>query len=148
MDKNTTAFLMGFLCCANVMADETEMQPIGVFLEGESTLDGPGAQFIGLRCHVLLSILSGYSQDNGIPDMVDVFRPASDLALRSAITALESPDKNFLTGQIELMMKGYTQRWLRAKALTGNFSDDAVIKADLPFCMQIFGKSPSDRVAP
>jgi hypothetical protein len=145
MRKVRVLALIGMLLTANTLAIETEMQPIAKFLEGESTLSDAGVQFVGLRCFALFSILSAYSNDNGMPDKGARFEKAGDVALARAIEASKRLNQDFLQGQIKLMVDGYTQRWLKAKALTGNFSDDSVISADLPVCTGLFGKSQTER---
>lgn len=42
--------------------------------------------------------------------------------------------QEFALEQFGRMTEAYKQRWLRAKALSGNFSDDPVIRSDMQLC--------------
>ena len=138
-----STFLLLFPLLAS--SEQMEMQSISRFLEGEKTPGPTAAQFVSLRCGALLNMLAAYTKDNGLPEKAAQFRTLADVAVASAIKTSKPPSEEFILGQIKLMTEGYTQRWLKAKALTGNFSDDLVIQSDLPVCLKVFGNVGASR---
>ena len=125
----------------SVYAEETQMVPIEEFLKGEnSDKDEPGdaaKTFVGLRCTSLLLIWSKYLQDNGENELAQKFERSAQLALGLA-QSVKSFDEEYGRAQIRIMVDGYKERWLKAKAMTGNVSDDRIIRSDLAFCGRVF----------
>ena len=129
--------IFGFFS-SGVLAKELEMQPIENFLVKEGKPSDASMQFVGLRCAALFSIMSQYGFDNNMKDIGEKFKVASESAIEMAASASHPFNEDFLLGQLKMMMEAYTERWLKAKALTGNFSDDTIISADLNTCTTLF----------
>ena len=79
-----------------------------------------------------------YTLDNNMKDASEKFGFASDAALKFAAENQKPYNEGYLLGQIKIMTDAYVERFLTAKARTGNFSDDEVIKSDIKTCSEIF----------
>ena len=141
--KNISRIVIAMLAfsVSEARAEETEMVPIEEFLKGESSgangLGDAAQQFVGLRCGSLYLILAQYGKDNGMSDLGEKFSRAAEAALGLARSAKPYSEEYVLT-QVAIIMDGYKKRWLKAKAMTGNFSDDRLIKSDIDLCGKIF----------
>ena len=117
------------------------MVPIEEFLKGENSgkdeFGDAAKQFVGLRCGSLYLILSQYGKDNGMADKGENFKRAADVAFEMA-QSVKPYNEKYVLAQIEMIIDGYTKRWLKAKAMTGNFSDDQIIKSDMNICGRLF----------
>lgn len=94
--------------------------------------------FVGLRCSSVYKMMSIYLKENNINDLSKKYDEASDAALMFAYENREKSTVDYMGGQIKIMSVAYAERFLRAKALTGNGTDDDVIEADIKTCGMIF----------
>lgn len=121
-----------------------EMKSIIEFLDAENinsngTENPVHLQFTGLRCTAILTMLVQNLDDNGLKDMARRIEIIHDNALNSVIISTSSNQK-FIETQLKIMISAYLERWQKAKALTGSWSNDPIIKSDIDTCTQIFGK--------
>ena len=120
-------------------ANAQEMAPIDKFIEQNAKATNGGTEvFVGLRCASLFRLMSIYLSDNKMDDEAGRFKGASENAFKFAAGSQEPKNEDYLIGQVKIMLEGYKDRFLKAKALTGNFSDDPVIRADMKTCSDIF----------
>ena len=122
-----------------IQAAPPEMKTIKDFMiaNANATNDGTSV-FVGLRCASLYGIMKTYTLDNNMKDASEKFGFASDTALKFAAEHQKPYNEGYLLGQIEIMTDAYVERFLTAKARTGSFGDDEVIKSDLSTCGEIF----------
>ena len=122
-----------------IQAAPPEMKTIKDFMIANANATNGGTEvFIGLRCSSLYAIMKTYTLDNNMKDASEKFGFASDTALKFAAEHQKPYNEGYLIGQIEIMTDSYVERFLTAKARTGNFSDDEVIKSDIKTCSEIF----------
>ena len=122
-----------------IQAAPPEMKPIDDFLlQNETSTNGAAEVFVGLRCLTLYALLSRYTADNNMPDAAKVFKDRSGAALEIVLKFQKPYNDEYTKGQVELIGEAYTERFLKAKARTGNFGDDEVIKSDLKTCGKMF----------
>jgi hypothetical protein len=122
-----------------LQAAPPEMKPIDDFLlQNETSTNGAVEVFVGLRCLTLYGLLSRYTADNNMADAAKVFKERSGTALGIVMKFQKPYNDEYTRGQVELIGEAYTERFLQAKARTGNFGDDEVIKSDLKTCGEMF----------
>ena len=122
-----------------IQAAPPEMKPINDFLlQNETSTNGAVEVFVGLRCLTLYGLLSQYTADNNMADAAKVFKERSGTALGIVMKFQKPYNDEYTRGQVELIGEAYTERFLKAKARTGNFGDDEVIKSDLKTCGEMF----------
>lgn len=120
------------------MAAEPEMVPIEDFLAQNLNSQNGGVEVhVGLRCYSLFRIMSVYTANNNMVDTSKNYKDSSLSFLEMASRAQSPKNQSYLLGQVDIMISSYTSRFLKAKALTGNFSDDPVIAKDMKFCSDI-----------
>jgi len=49
-------------------------------------------------------------------------------------------NQQFALDQIKRMTEAYRERWLKSVALTGNFSDDPILRPDIAVCSKIISQ--------
>lgn len=131
------AFLI-LLSSASTMAVEPEMEPIENFLrQNSNSKNGVVEVYIGLRCYSLFKIMSYYAETNNMSKESKEFDETSSIYLEIAAKSQNPKNPAYLVGQAKLMIESYTDRFLKAKARTGNFSDDPVIAEDMKFCSDL-----------
>ena len=141
--KNVVRIAIAFmpLLSFSTYAEETQMVPIEEFLKSENSgkdeLGDATKSFVGLRCTSLMLIWSKFLRDNGKNDLSQEFERSAELALGLA-KSVKLFNEEYGREQIRIMVGGYKERWLKAKAMTGNVSDDRLIKSDMLLCRQIF----------
>jgi hypothetical protein len=114
------------------------MEPIEEFLAENVGSDSGGVEvYVGLRCYSLFRVMSIYAKDNNLNEEAERFSEASNTFLQVAENSQNPKNMKYLVSQIKFMIEGYTERFLQSKALTGNFSEDSVIKADMAFCSSL-----------
>ena len=92
----------------------------------------PGAaQFVFLRCASIFAVI--YSEILIFKAQGKVYSESGDKFL-SMSESVKPFSQEFALEQFGRMTEAYKQRWLRAKALSGNFSDDPVIRSDMQLC--------------
>ena len=134
-----TTFTVLVALSSPISASAPEMRPIKDFLiENADASNGGTEVFIGLRCSSIFSIMEKYAADNGMADASTKFKEASFAALKFAADNQNPFDKGYISGQMKLMIESYADRFLKSKAMTGNFSDDEVISSDIETCGEIF----------
>lgn len=122
-----------------IQAVPPEMKTIDDFIIANANATNGGTEvFVGLRCSSLYAIMKTYTLDNNMKDASEKFGIVSDTALKFAAEHQVPYNEGYLLGQIEIMTDSYVERFLTAKARTGNFGDDEVIKSDLNTCGEIF----------
>ena len=122
-----------------IQAAPPEMKTIKDFIISNANATNGGTEvFIGLRCSSLYAIMKTYTLDNNMKDASEKFGFVSDTALKFAAEHQNPYNEGYLLGQIEIMTDSYVERFLTAKARTGSFGDDEVIKSDLSTCGEIF----------
>lgn len=122
-----------------IQAAPPEMKPIDDFLlQNETSTNGAVEVFVGLRCLTLYALLSRYTADNNMPDAAKVFKDRSGAALKIVMKFQKPFNVEYTNGQVELIGEAYTERGLKAKARTGNFNDDEVIRSDMKTCHEMF----------
>ena len=122
-----------------IQAAPPEMKTIEDFMIANANATNTGTEvFVGLRCSSLYAIMKTYTLDNNMKDASEKFGFASDAALKFAVEHQKPYNEGYLLGQIKIMTDAYVERFLTAKARTGNFSDDEVIKSDIKTCSEIF----------
>ncbi len=132
------AALLILLGSTPAMAAEPEMEPIENFLQQNANSKNGGVEvYIGLRCYSLFKIMSYYAETNNMADMSKKFDDASSTYLEIAAKIQNPKNQSYLVGQAKIMIESYTDRFLTAKARTGNFSDDPVIAQDMKFCSDL-----------
>lgn len=120
------------------MAAEPEMEPIENFLQQNADSTNGGLEvYVGLRCYSLFKIMGYYTGTNNMADASKKFNDASSTYLEMAAKSQNPKNPAYLVGQAKLMIESYTDRFLKAKARTGNFSDDPVIALDMKFCSDL-----------
>lgn len=116
-----------------------EMAPIDKFIEQNAQATNAGTEvFVGLRCASLFMLISIYAGNNKMDDQAAKFKEASQSAFKFAADSQKPKNDEYLVGQVKIMLEAYKDRFLKAKALTGNFSDDPVINADMKTCLDVF----------
>jgi hypothetical protein len=97
----------------------------------------PGAMdFVFLRCASIFKLVGGAlqeNQDRSLHPMGKIYWESGDQFLSMA-SASKGFNQQFALDQFNRMLEAYKERWLRAKALSGNFSDDPVIRSDMQLC--------------
>lgn len=122
-----------------VPAGAQDMATIDSFIQRNAEATNGGTEvFVGLRCSSLFMLMSIYASNNKLEDHAEKFSKSSENAFKFAAHSQDPKNIGYLTGQVELMLEAYKERLLKAKALTGNFSDDKIISADLKTCSDIF----------
>jgi hypothetical protein len=122
-----------------IQAAPPEMKTIKDFMIANANATNGGTEvFVGLRCSSLYAIMKTYTLDNNMKDASEKFAIVSDTALKFAAEHQDPYNEGYLLGQIEIMTNSYVERFLTAKARTGNFGDDEVIKSDINTCGEIF----------
>ncbi|NQV95202.1 MAG: hypothetical protein HQ482_08755 [Sphingomonadales bacterium] len=122
-----------------IQAAPPEMKTIDDFIIDNANATNGGTEvFIGLRCSSLYALLSRYTADNNMADAAKVFKDRSGSALEIAMKIQKPYNDEYTKGQLELMGEAYTERFLKAKARTGNFGDDEVIRSDWKTCDELF----------
>ena len=76
--------------------------------------------------------------ENKMNEYAEKFQKASETALGFALENQKPVNEDYISNQMITMLTAYKERFLKAKALTGNFSDDPVIAADIKTCSDIF----------
>lgn len=115
------------------------MAPIDKFIEDNANSKNGGTEvYVGLRCASLFMLASIYTKNNEMLDESTKFAKASESAFSFAAYSQNPKNNDYLVGQVEIMIKAYKDRFLKAKDLTGNFSDDPIIAADMKTCSDIF----------
>lgn len=115
-----------------------EMTTIERYMEQNNFNSNPGAaEHVFLRCASILLLAGGYLQQT--PDLVATGKAFSDSGNEFLDLAARIPrfNQQFGLDQVNRMTDAYKERWLRAKAATGNFSDDPIIRSDIKTCMDI-----------
>ncbi len=132
------AALLIVLGSASAMAAEPEMAPIEDFLaQNLNSKNGAVEVHVGLRCYSLFRIMSFYTENNNMAETSKKYKDSSLTFLEMASKAQSPKNQSYLLGQVDIMISSYINRFLKAKALTGNFSDDPVISKDMKFCSDI-----------
>ena len=97
-------------------------------------------QFIYMRCAAIYSLFSGVSQNAGDQGVAAQYNEAAAKMLGAA-ESLESPQNRTariqdgaVFSQVQKMGKLYLDRATEARARTGSFSDDTIIKSDGAYC--------------
>ena len=136
------AFVLFFISSPHfAKAAALEMRPIEDFVAENLDNDQSAGLFLSLRCTSLYTIMWKVGTDNKL-EHSDRFETAATGALELAQHFQKPRNDEYIQTQLKLMAEAYVERWLKAKALTGNFSDDPVIKSDLATCNHIFGSRP------
>lgn len=133
--------VLAFLAALGVAspAAAQEMAPIDKFLEGNANATNGGSEvYVGLRCASLFMLMSIYMKNNEMLDEATKFAKASESAFAFAANSQKPKNDDYLAEQVKIMMPAYRDRFLKAKALTGNFSEDPVIAADMKTCSEVF----------
>lgn len=116
-----------------------EMSTIKKFIqENSKSKNGSTEIFIGLRCSSLYILMGAYTDNNQMKSQSENFRSLSNYALKFAYDNSKDKNIDYLSSQMEIMTSAYKDRFLKSKALTGNFSDDPIISADLDTCSEVF----------
>ena len=68
------------------------------------------------------------------------FKAASEAAFEMAYEERGNTSDEFITKQMEYMVKAYVERMQKSKAMTGNALSDAVVAKDLKTCGLLFKK--------
>lgn len=111
------------------------MQPIEKFVyDNSESSNGSTEVFVGLRCYSIFMLMHVYTKDNGLVEYSKKYYDGAQTFLTVAIESQNPKNQDFLTNQIDRMTGLYRERFLEAKARTGNMSDDPIISADLQFC--------------
>lgn len=132
------AALLILLCSTPAMAAEPEMEPIESFVQQNANSKNGGVEvYVGLRCYSLFAIMSYYTGTNNMSDASKKFDETSSIYLEMAAKSQNPKNPAYLVGQAKIMIESYTDRFLKAKARTGNFSDDPVIAKDMKFCSDL-----------
>ena len=91
------------------------------------------AQFVFLRCASIFLLVGGHLQrDSDLQAQAKVYSHGDGFLSMSE--SVKPFNQEFALEQSGRMTEAYKQRWLRAKALSGNFSDDPVIRSDIQLC--------------
>lgn len=123
---------------SSAMAAEPEMEPIESFLQQNLNSTNGGVEvYVGLRCYSLFRLMSYYTENNNLLEQSKELKDSSEIFLQIAKESQNPKNESYLLGQIEIMIPSYVDRFLVAKARTGNFSDDQVIAKDMKFCSSI-----------
>jgi len=123
--KLSIPILCGFFFAAP-MSFAQEMLTIEKYV-GQNNFDrNPGAmQFVFLRCASIFLLVGGYLQEQpGYQADGKKFSEAGNSFLEASLEKTKPSSQQFVVDQISRMTGAYKERWLRAKALSGNFSDD------------------------
>ena len=132
------AALLVMSVSTSAMAAEPEMEPIENFLQQNANSKNGGVEvYVGLRCYSLFKIMGYYTGTNNMGDAAKKFNDTSNTYLEMAAKSQKPKNPAYLVGQAEIMIESYTDRFLKAKARTGNFSDDPVIAMDMKFCSDL-----------
>ena len=116
-------------------AQSPEMQPIEKFVYDNSESSNSSTEvFVGLRCYSIFMLMHVYTKDNGLVEYSQKYYDGAQTFLKVAVESQNPKNQEFLTNQIDRMTGLYKERFLEAKARTGNMSDDPIISADLQFC--------------
>jgi hypothetical protein len=114
-----------------------EMVTIEKYLGQNDFKRNPGAMdFVFLRCASIFKLVGGAlqeNQDRSLHPMGKIYWESGDQFLSMA-SASKGFNQQFALDQFNRMLEAYKERWLRAKALSGNFSDDPVIRSDMQLC--------------
>jgi hypothetical protein len=132
------------LATANsVSAAPPEMETIERFVEQNAQSTNGGTEVhIGLRCYSLFRIMYVHLKENGMSDLAAEMDRSSNLYLEFARSYQQPENDAYLLNQTKIMVAAYTERFLVAKARTGNFSDDPVIAQDFTFCRELLTPDP------
>ena len=127
-----------------LQANQQEMRTIEDFIlkQGDNSKAQKPAtiMFYGLRCSSLYLILSQFSDDNKHMTDAKKFKAASEAAFEMAYEERGNTSDEFITKQMEYMVKAYVERMQKSKAMTGNALSDAVVAKDLKTCGLLFKK--------
>jgi len=116
-----------------------EMTTIEKYMEQNDFERNPGAaEFIFLRCASLYTVIGvGIGQNAGLHKESQAYIEGGKQFL-GFLAAIPNPSSAKHVGdQMQRMVEAYRERWLRSKALTGNFSDDPIIRSDGPICSKL-----------
>lgn len=121
-------------------AKSQEMKSINDFVQGNLNSKNKSTEFfVGMRCYAIYSVFSFYLNDNAQTQMASNFKALAGKAFDFALANREKSSDDYISSQAKMMVDGYVERFLKAKALTGNGTDDPVIENDLSTCGYIFG---------
>jgi hypothetical protein len=102
----------------------------------------PGAmQFVMLRCASLFRLVGGWLQE--FPDkkaMGKKYFEVGNSFLDASIDVTQPRTHEFVVDQIKRITEAYKERWLRQKALSGDITDDPVIRSDVQVCSALSSK--------
>lgn len=120
------------------MAAEPEMQTIETFIrQNSNSKNGSLEVHVGLRCYSLFTIMAAYTENNNMAKYSKNFKDSALIFLNMAIESQITKNQSYIVDQSKIMIEAYTARFLKAKALTGNFSDDEIIAKDMAFCSSL-----------
>lgn len=137
-DVSTFFAVFATSIASTTAAAPPEMKPIETFVEENiRSTNGSTEVFVGLRCYSLMRLMAIYTEENNMLEDSRRFSGASDIFLMVAQESQIPKDKAYLISQIRIMISAYRDRFLEAKARTGNFSDDPVIRQDMAFCSEL-----------
>lgn len=112
-----------------------EMQTIDKYISQNDFQKNPGAsRFIFMRCASLYTLIGASFISNQETKQIAQKLIADGEKILDTLIKQNPLDKKYINDQAILMLEGYKERFLKAKALTGNFSDDPIIKADTQTC--------------
>lgn len=97
-------------------------------------------QFIYMRCAAVYSLFGGASLNAGEQGLAAQYNEAAAKMLGAAVSLEPSQNRTAriqdgaVFSQVQKMGKLYLDRASEARARTGSFSDDAIIKTDSAYC--------------
>ena len=121
-----------------IQAAPPEMKSITEFLQqNNGSGNNSDEEFLGLRCLSLFLVLGEYYSAGKMPDAAKSLKAKSSIAIEF-LKNQNSFNEKYVQGQVKLMIELYAQKILEAKARTGSFTDDDVMKSDIATCGEIF----------
>jgi hypothetical protein len=117
-----------------------DLQPLEQYVQANNFETNPGALgHVFLRCASVLFIMSAATQsDVSLQSVSKKFKDTSDAFLDAALQ--NGASEEFVSDQMLRMAASYKERYLSAKANSGNFSDDPVIRSDVTLCAALAAK--------
>jgi hypothetical protein len=108
------------------------------YLQANSPDSVAGQQFVAMRCAAINIFFSGAIGATGDEASASQFEKAATMFATLALK-LETNSQSAVVDQIQRMAKMYAERAKVAKANTGIFSDDKIIRSDGMFCKKVVG---------
>jgi hypothetical protein len=142
--KRLFAYALLALCAGSLNTKNCaaqEMATVEKYISQNNFEKNPGAmQFVMLRCASLFLLVGGHFQES--PDLQTKtigkrYSERGNRFLKLSEEVAKPFDQEFALGQANRMIEAYKERWLRQKALSGNFSDDPIIRSDMQVCSSL-----------